>query len=238
MNDVGDNIIQVFSSSFELISKQETCDEFIAEYQVGALNLSSSENDVIDKINLRDQIAIHFFEIEEIDSIDYLSSNTNSWSDFISELQMKNFQQGKIQIHIEKRIQNNQLSIYNIDYFTKYLNTLSLSQFMAVLDERFTTSLFFEVQDKCYSEWSTNSIAFIAQDSKYKISGIGNINRDNRINEARNLCYHEIGKYKFLPEDLFCSQYGENHPLQSAFIKVILWADLQMRLSDYLLCFC
>ena len=222
MNDVGDNIIQVFSSSFELISKQETCDEFIAEYQVGALNLSSSENDVIDKINLRDQIAIHFFEIEEIDSIDYLSSNTNSWSDFISELQMKNFQQGKIQIHIEKRIQNNQLSIYNIDYFTKYLNTLSLSQFMAVLDERFTTSLFFEVQDKCYSEWSTNSIAFIAQDSKYKISGIGNINRDNRINEARNLCYHEIGKYKFLPEDLFCSQYGENHPLQSAFIKACI----------------
>lgn len=52
MNDVGDNIIQVFSSSFELISKQETCDEFIAEYQVGALNLSSSENDVIDKIKL------------------------------------------------------------------------------------------------------------------------------------------------------------------------------------------
>ena len=86
MNDAGDNIIQVFSSSFELISKQETCDEFIAEYQIGALNLSSSENNVIDKINLRDQVAIHFFETEEIDSIDYLSSNTNSWSDFISEL--------------------------------------------------------------------------------------------------------------------------------------------------------
>ena len=219
MNDVGDNIIKAFSSSFELLSKQETCNEYIVDYQIAALNLSLRETDITDKINLRDQIALHFFESDDAESIDYLSSKPNSWNNFINELQTNNFEQGKIHIHIEKRIQNNQLSIYNIDYFAEYLDTLSLSQFMAVLDEHFTTSLIFEVQDKCYSEWSTNTIAFIAPNSKYRISGIGNINRENRINEARNLCYHEIGKYKLLPEDLFCSQYDENHPLQSAFIK-------------------
>lgn len=34
MNDIGYNIIELFSSSFELISGKETCDAFIAEYQI------------------------------------------------------------------------------------------------------------------------------------------------------------------------------------------------------------
>ena len=70
---------------------------------------------------------------------------------------------------------------------------------MAILDNRFTTSLIFEVQDECYSEWSTSTIAFIAKNSKYDISGIGIINRNNRFNEARNLCYREVKRYKLLP---------------------------------------
>lgn len=222
MNDVGDNIIKVFSSSFELISKQETCDEFIAEYQINDLILPLSETDVIDNISGRDQIAIYFVESDDAESIDYLSTKANGWNDFIRELQSKITQHGRIKIQIEKRLQNCLLSIYSIAKFTEYINTLSLTQLMAVLDKRFTTSLIFEVQDEHYPEWGTNTIAFIAPNSKYRVSDIGNINRDNRINEARNLCYHEIGKYKLLPEDLFCSQYDENHPLQSAFIKACM----------------
>lgn len=232
MIDVDNRIIQVLSSSFELISKKETCNEFIADYQVDVFTLPSSEKDVTDKINLRDQIAIHCTEIEENESIDYLSSKTNSWNDFISELQTNNFQKGRIRVHIEKRLQDNRLSIYDIDCFTKYLIGLSFSQFMAVLDEYFTTSLLFEVQDKDYSEWSTNSIAFIAHNSTYRISGVGDINREYRINKARNLCYQEIGKYKFLPEDLFCSQHRQNDPLQSAFIKACIIYTFSF-ISDY-----
>lgn len=222
MNDIGYNIIELFSSSFELISGKETCDAFIAEYQINVLNPSLPEIDIVDNINCRDQIAIHFFETDDSESISYLSSNPNSWSAFISELQMNNSPKGKIKIHIEKRMQNNQLSIYNIDYFTEYINTLSLSQLMAILDNRFTTSLIFEVQDECYSEWSTSTIAFIAKNSKYDISGIGIINRNNRFNEARNLCYREVKRYKLLPEDLFFPQYDESNSLQCAFIKACM----------------
>ena len=84
MNDVGDNIIKVFSSSFELLSKQETCNEYIVDYQIGALNLSLHETDITDKINLRDQIALHFFESDDAESIDYLSSKTNNCNNFIN----------------------------------------------------------------------------------------------------------------------------------------------------------
>ena len=138
MIDVGNRIIQVLSSSFELISKKETCNEFIADYQVDVFTLPSSEKDVTDKINLRDQIAIHCTEIEENESIDYLSSKTNSWNDFISELQTNNFQKGRIRVHIEKRLQDNRLSIYDIDCFTKYLHFRSLWLFlMSILQHHY-----------------------------------------------------------------------------------------------------
>ena len=103
MNDVSNNIIKLFSSSFKLISQKETCDEFITEYQINTLSLSLLEIDVIDKINARDQIAIYFFETDNAESIDYLSINVNSWNDFVYELQAKNIQQGKIKIQIEKK---------------------------------------------------------------------------------------------------------------------------------------
>ena len=222
MNNVGDKIIELFSNSFELILTKETCDKFITEYQINTLSLSLLEIDVIDKINARDQIAIYFFETDNAESIDYLSINVNSWNDFVYELQAKNIQQGKIKIQIEKGLQNGMLSIYSIDKFTEYINTLSLSQFFAIIDMRFTTSLVFEVQDELYPKWSTNTIAFIGKDGKYEISDMENVNRESRIKEVRNLCYHEIEKYKLLPEDLFYSQYDGNDSLQSAFIKACM----------------
>ena len=222
MNNVGDKIIELFSNSFELILAKETCDEFITEYQINTLSLSLLEIDVIDKINARDQIAIYFFETDNAESIDYLSINVNSWNDFVYELQAKNIQQGKIKIQIGKGLQNGMLSIYSIDKFTEYINTLSLSQFFAIIDMRFTTSLVFEVQDELYPKWSTNTIAFIGKDGKYEISDMENVNRESRIKEVRNLCYHEIEKYKLLPEDLFYSQYDGNDSLQSAFIKACM----------------
>ncbi|WP_454990790.1 hypothetical protein, partial [Campylobacter rectus] len=222
MNDVSNNIIKLFSSSFKLISQKETCDEFIAEYKINVLNNSLFEIDVTDKINVRDQIAIHFFETDDAESIDYLSTHVNSWNDFVYELQAKNIQQGKIKIQIEKRLQDGMLSIYSIDKFTEYINTLSLSQFFAIIDMHFTTSLVFEIQDELYPEWSTNTIAFVGKDGKYEISDMENVNREGRIKEARNLCYHEIEKYELLPEDLFYSQYDRNDSLQSAFIKACM----------------
>ena len=222
MNDVSDKIIELFSNSFELILKKETCDEFITEYQINTLSLSPLERDVINKINERDQIAIYFFETDNAESIDYFSTNVNSWNDFVYELQIKNIQQGKIKIHIEKRLQNSMLSIYCIDKFTEYINTLSLSRFFAIIDIRFTTSLIFEIQDELYPEWSTNTIAFVGKDGKYEISDMENINRESIIKEAKKLCHHEIEKYKILPEDLFYSQYNGNDSLQSAFTKACM----------------
>ena len=129
------------------------------------------------------------------------------------------FNKGKIKIHIEKKFQNNRLSIYDIESFTEYIKSLSLSQFFAIIDNYFVTLLIFEVQDNYFHNWATNSIAFVSKNSLYNLAGIGSVDRVKRINEARSLCYCEIKKYNFLPEDLFNSELDENNPLQLVFAK-------------------
>lgn len=224
MSDVSDVIIGLFSDSFGIISKKETCDVFTIEYQVNNISKNFSETDDWRKtiINSRDLIEVSFFEEEEEDPISYLSNVKNSWNDFIIDLQNSSFQQGKIKIHIEKKFQNNRLSIYDIESFTEYIKSLSLSQFFAIIDNYFVTLLIFEVQDNYFHNWATNSIAFVSKNSLYNLAGIGSVDRVKRINEARSLCYCEIKKYNFLPEDLFNSELDENNPLQLVFAKACI----------------
>ena len=219
MSDVSDVIIGLFSDSFRIISKKETCDVFTIEYQVNNISKNFSKTDDWRKtiINSRDLIEVSFFEEEEEDPISYLSNVKNSWNDFIIDLQNSSFQQGKIKIHIEKKFQNNRLSIYDIESFIEYIKSLSLSQFFAIIDNYFVTLLIFEVQDNYFHNWATNSIAFVGKNSLYNLAGIGSVDRVKRINEARSLCYCEIKKYNFLPEDLFNSELDENNPLQLVF---------------------
>ena len=106
-------------------------------------------------------------------------------------MQNSSFQQGKIKIHIEKKFQNNRLSIYDIESFTEYIKSLSLSQFFAIIDNYFVKLLIFEVQDNYFHNWATSSIAFVSKDSLYNLSGIESVDRVKRINEARSLCYCE-----------------------------------------------
>ena len=222
MNDTSYIIAKLFSNSVKLISQKENCDEYISEYTIYGVNPSISGQDILSNINTRDKIGIHFYIPEEEDSIDYLSTTDSNWSEFIDELTSEEVKEGKIKIHIEKTLQNNQLSIYNIDKFTEYIESLSLSQFLAVLNNSFSSFLIFEIQDDTYHEWNTSTIAFINNKSSYKIDGIGDINRENRIKEARILCYNETEKYKILPEDLFPVSYDKTNKLQTDFIKACM----------------
>ena len=222
MNDIGNDIIEIFSSSSELISKKETCDDFIIEYQINTIDKVLPPINVLKNISSRDEIAIHFFETEDSDSIDYLSTNRNSWSEFIHELKSKNIQQSKIKIHIEKKSQEGLVSIYDIDSFTKYINSLSLSQFIAVINSFFSNSWGFEIQDEYYHQWKTNTIAFLRKNSTMNFHDIGNIDRKNRISDARKLCYSEIKKYNLIPEDFYCSEIDITNPLQKTFLKACM----------------
>lgn len=220
MSNVSYNIISLFSSSFELTSEIENCDEMIAIYEVKSFNKTLSQQNIWEFLNTRDQIAIHVHE--DLETISYISSPTNRWNDFIDVFYSKNIRHGRVKIHIAKYIKENYLSIYDINNFTKYINELSLSQFLEVINNRFKDFLIFEIQDENYPQWSTNTITFIPKNTTGKISGIKSINKENRINNARKLCYSEIKKYNLIPEDLYCSEIDTTNSLQKTFFKACI----------------
>lgn len=223
MNDIADNIIKKFASSFELIHEEESCDSFEATYSVSDLvqKLPDTDENILADLNLRDQIAISFF-VDDEDSIDYLSIKNDNWNSFCHELKLMESQQAKIKINIEKKLKESWLSIYSIDSFTEYIKKRSLSEFFAIINNRFSNSLIFEVQDDNYSDWSTYTIAFVHRNSNFSLSGIGNIDRSKRITESRNLCYCEIEKYGLIPEDFFFQNISITNELQTAFQKAYM----------------
>ena len=220
MSKICYNIISLFSTSFELISEKEDCDEVVAVYEVKDFVKILSQQNICEFLNARDQIAIYVSENEE--TISYLSKLKNSWNDFIDEFRLKNIQHARIKIHIAKYIKENYLSIYDINNFTKYINELSLSQFLEVINNRLNGFLIFEIQDENYSQWSTTTISFIPKNATGNISGIESIIKRNRINDARKLCYSEIKKYDLIPEDFYCSEIDITNPLQKTFLKACM----------------
>ncbi|WP_038175913.1 hypothetical protein, partial [Treponema pedis] len=221
MSNVSYNIISLFSSSFELTYEIENCDEMIAIYEVKSFNKTLSQQNIWEFLNTRDQIAIHVYE-DDVETISYISNPINSWNDFINNFRFNNIQHGRVKIHISKHIKENYLSVYDINNFTKYINELSLSQFLEVINNRFNDFLVFENQDENYPQWSTNTITFIPKNATCKISSIESIIKENRINNARKLCYSEIKKYNLIPEDLYCSEIDATNSLQTTFFKACI----------------
>lgn len=219
MNSICQNIIELFSSSYKLESKKEDCDTFYVEYSVSALDRTLPDDCNLTELNSRDQIAIKLYESNASDSVDYIPSKKNNWKDFVDEITSQCIQTCKIKIEINKNVKNYFLSIYDIDIFTNYIENLSLPQFLMVINNRFKEKLIFEIQDINYLEWSTSTIAFIPKNSKFTNSGIGNINRENRIADSRNFCCCEMTKYNLIPQDLYCSQIDQTNLLQVVFQK-------------------
>lgn len=219
MNRICQNIIELFSSSYKLESKKEDSYVFIVEYSVSALDKPLPNECNLTELNSRDQIAIHLNDVNVSDSVDYIPSKNINWKDFVDDITSQGIQTCKIIIEIVKYVKNGILSIYDIESFNKYIKNLSLSQFLAVIDKHFNEKLIFEVQDINYLEWSTSTIAFIPKNGKFANSGIGNINRENRIADSRNFCCCEMTKYKLIPQDLYCSKIDETNLLQVVFQK-------------------
>lgn len=232
MNDICQNIIDLFSGSSQLISCQEDCDELIAEYQIDNFDKVLSENINLPELNQRDKLGIYYFEDDE-NSISFNSEKAGSWETFIDDLKTVNKKgEVKIKIKIAKQLKNNYISIYYIDKFTEYIKKLSLLQFLSVINNRFGNSLIFEIQNENFKKWETNSIAFIPKKSKPTLNGIGEIIREKRIEEARFLCYCELDKYGIIPEDLFCSDTNAENQLQSIFQKAYLLYTFSF-ITDY-----
>lgn len=220
MSNVCNDIIVILTRSFQWISTEEDCDALISEYIINAFVQVLPERIDLSGLNNRDNLSISCFEDEDIVA-SFNSTNTNSWCDFIREVNAINKEQAiRVKIVIEKNQIDKCVSIYYIDKFLEYIKTLSFTNFLSTINNHLFECLIFEVQDDNYEDWNTTSIAFVAKGhNKPILSHISKNEKEKRINEARLLCYCDLNKYGVIPEDLFFKEEVRD-PLQRIFQTV------------------
>lgn len=216
MSNICQNLIDLISSSSQWVFTKEDCDMVVVEYQIDKFDKTLPNKIILSDLNNRDNICISYFEDDDIFA-SFNSTNTDSWSNFVNDLNTANKEQyTRIKITIEKNRQDNYISVYYIDKFIEYFEGLSFSNFLSVINNHFSESLIFEVQDINYTNWGTATIAFVAKGNTPVLSSIGEILRKKRVEEARVLCCCELDKYNLVPEDFF-SNIHETNPLQRIF---------------------
>lgn len=217
MNKLCQNIAELFSSQLQKILEKENCEEYEVVYETTSLNCLPQNID-LSELNTRDSIQISYYVTDD-DFNTYLSTS-NNWDEFVKDISILTTTNGKLRILISKQQQDNVLSVYNYESFAQYFAGLSLSQFLSVINNNFNERLVFEIQDDKFPSWKTKTIAFTSKGDTIVLEGIGNINREKRIKEARGLCFCEMDKYNLLPEDFYCPENQVPDLLYDYFQKV------------------
>lgn len=213
MEKIYEKIVGVFSNQFNLHSSlQEDCDELVAEYEIFSLIQSEYDFPIL---NERDDFALSINSGEL-----YFNSKQDSWADFINDVKKRTAHIKTIKITINKNHSNDTISIYDIEAFTEYLESLPLSRFLSVISNRLKNNiLLFEIQNDDFISWGTDTIAFVPKNN-INVQLESDIDRNACIERAKYLSYWEIGNCCLLPEDLFCEQ--NDTKLQNLFRKAFL----------------
>lgn len=199
-----DEITNILSSSIQNLQIKEDTD--LVSITFDSLNLSLPKtrdtiNEILDFINKRDSFCISVI----IDDCDAILLNANvEYDNFKAECEtaFSIKDEGsfvRFLIQINKTFTNNTLSIYFIDYFSSYLESLPFLGILHKFNE------FFQKEKICFESQideiniKTYSLTFVY---KNNIHNSSRINRKERIEKTRNLSFCELlSKYSFLPED-------------------------------------
>ena len=225
MSDVLINIFHLFSS--EPVNKN-SIEENLVEVKLSALCndfIIPSEKDfcgVTAEINSRDSVNISI--VQNGSTLNYVQENTEcDLTQFLRDcFTIQQADEKEIIISLTKKKTNNTISIYCIDNFTSYLDSLLCAGFLLKINEVFTRSnnITFEVQNEFFSEFSTSTIKFIP---KGKESQIHQTRNTSNLVKIKNLCHcNIIDKYKFVSEDFYPIITNNNIVLDKMFCKYSL----------------
>ena len=134
-----------------------------------------------------------------------------------------------IKFIISKNMRYGKLSIYNIDYFKKYLSEGSLYSFFNALNKRLEGTLILECINDNVETLNTASISVISKDESTNITGISD--RVKRIQSIEGLIHWGTYKLQLLPEDIYSS--NDVNPLYNIFSQASACL-LMMYLFDHI----
>lgn len=228
MNNILQQILHLFSSN-SILDISENYSEVKAEVVCNNGNIPTDDafNAVMSNLNGRDGLHISILQGDDDNPFVQNYSSTEEVGQFslfiqniASILQGDNF---KIIITIEKKKINQQLSVYYVDQFLEYLNSLPFVGLLFVFDKLFNNEgiIIFEVQDNLFKEISTRTIKFIPQGKVIVKDEI--LERTERLNKIKNLCHCSlVSKYQFIPEDFYLLYTSNNIILKKLFGRITL----------------
>lgn len=228
MNNILHQVLSLFSSNnIESVSENyfEVKTEVVCDN--GKVPTAADFEAVISHLNSRDGLHISILrdygsEHQTISNFYYENNGEflTFLDDVTSAIQENDF---KIIITIEKKNINQQISIYYLNDFVKYMKSLSLNGALSIFDKLFNNleRIIFEVQYDSFQELSTNTISIIPKNGEAKKYIIDN--RTERLDKTKNICHCSIiSKYKLLPDDFYPQTMSGNLNLDSLFKKLTL----------------
>jgi len=211
-DDVFFKIISLFTNSIDiiLISLEEDLSEVSGCYSLKIKTIPQQESydSILTYLNSRDNLHIKilkggsvletFVALGDITFSEYISGLCNDGLELDDEIEIK--------LTITKKKIENIISIYYLSNFVDKLNSLSFLTFLNVWGKNLNKEILTlenQILNSTEKEFCTNTVSLINKGSMLQCNGIGDINRESRIHEARTKCHWDIENISLLPEDFF-----------------------------------
>ena len=216
-------IVNIFTQAPMELSILEDCEKISMSFGLQKDNMLLTENAPIGLLSDRDKLTIrwHQMDSDEFDNIDYLSGSGN-WKEFKKEYDEETVNSELlVDITIDKNLINHCLSVYDVESFNTTLLQKGTFAFLCSINSVFEDFLYFEVLDKTFQSWHTQSIAFYANGKGFKLDEdyCKKIDRNQKKSSRKDICYVEgLDGIKLLPEDFYLSH--PKNDIQKTFLQI------------------
>jgi hypothetical protein len=229
-------ILSLFTSeSINTKTKKEDFSEAKVSYvfDLQKIPRESGYPQIIGSLNSRDTFHLSILKDDEVIG-NFTNRNNSNFTDYIATLNNGLVIGDNIEIiiTIEKNKRENTISVYNLDWFVNYLNSLSFLTFLNIFERYLDNdSLKIENQESDLegNDFHTKTISLRNFNDKIEKSF-----RKIRIHNATTLCHWDIGEKLLLPDDFYPINTEQgNQELTKVFQKVCLLYTT-MFIFDYL----
>ncbi|GAA6528264.1 hypothetical protein LPYR103PRE_02370 [Segatella asaccharophila] len=235
MTDWVRSIIDIFiKTQSEQLSIEETEDyvslEFYFENKEKRQLPSSFPNGYVSS---RDNITIRWkdYDDEDYENTDFISSK-NNWIDFSKDFNKTSDENLTVKVQISKNVSNHIISVYDYKIFSDYLVKLDYKVFIRIfndLDKKDCS--YFEVQNKNFQCWNTNTFVFIGKKATCTKPKLVE-NKLARLELWKHTCKSDIQDINLLPDDFYIRDYSSTVALQTKFHNACIALSLAYIAND------
>ncbi|MGN0739565.1 MAG: hypothetical protein ACI4LX_05280 [Treponema sp.] len=138
-----------------------------------------------------------------------------------------------IELSISKKLENNHISIYQIDSFINYLAKCALLDFLSMFSKKLKPYIIFELQNIEPFFFYSQSIFFLSQNidiSQVKI--FDNKKKEKILKQEKDLCCHDCPKFELIPDDFYFFNCN-NTKIKQLFDKILIFLCF-LSIFDYI----